>query len=134
MILKSRIITELDYPLINEWCKDWGFPSVAIKDLLPNYGVIIEDEENKGIWLGFVYLTDSFFAHPEWIISNKFYKNKSVRKLAFSRLFEELASYAKKNTKRVFLMSVKDQFLIKSLEAYGFNKADINMTNLIKEI
>lgn len=134
--MKARIITEADYAILNNWCKTWNFPEIAQKDnnILPKYGLIISDKSGEDIIGGFLYLTDSVFAHPEWIVTNKSYKNKVDRKLAFKMLFDEFGIYAKTRGHSLFLMSVKDNFLIHTLQMCGFVKTDSIMTNLIKEI
>lgn len=131
--MKSRQITESDYDLINSWCRDWRFPEIAQGGgTLPELGLVISDDEGNDICSGFIYLTDSIFAHPEWIISNRNYKNKQNRRAAITLLFQELTEHAKSRGRTVMLLSVKNPSLMKLLEEIGFFKTDTNMTNLIK--
>lgn len=133
--LYSRIIADKDYPIISKWCLDWKFPDLTLQPrILPKRGFIISDKEENDIICCFVYLTDSCFAHPEWVISNKSYNNKKNRFLAFRNLFKEVETYAKQNDKELLLMSVKDKSLLKSLTSINFITTDISMTNLIKRI
>jgi len=133
--LYSRVITAKDYPIISKWYLDWNFADLTTQPkILPKVGFIVSDKDGNDIIACFVYLTDSCFAHPEWIISDKNYKNRKNRLLAFRKLFEEVEAYAKQNDKELLLMSVKDRSLLKSLVSINFTTADIGMTNLIKKI
>ena len=133
--LYSRVITAADYPIISKWFLDWKFADLTTQPkLLPKVGFIVSDKDGNDIIACFVYLTDSCFAHPEWIISDKNYKNRKNRFLAFRKLFEEVEIYAKQNEKEFLLMSVNNKSLIKSLTAINFSITDIAMTNLVKKI
>ena len=133
MKIEVRQITEEHWPVINEWCRDWSFSEIAQEGLVPSYGAIAYYGETP-VYSGFVYLTDSIVAHPEWIVCNKNFTDKEVRKIAFKELFSAFESYAKDNGRSLLILSVKNQFLLKSLEEIGFNKTDVEMTNLIKQI
>jgi len=131
----SRVITDKDYSIISKWFLDWKFPDLTtMPKLLPKGGFVISDKEGNDIICCFVYLTDSCFAHPEWVISNKNYKNKKNRLLAFKKLFEDVEAYAKQNDKELLLMSVTNRSLIKSLMNINFTVTDVAMTTLIKKI
>ncbi len=133
-MLKIRKITQEDYSIISSWCKDWGFPDVTCnQSALPATGFIVSDDE-QDIICGFLYLTDSIFAHPEWIISNKNYKNKLRRKEAFIRLFDGFKKETKLSGRSLLLMSVKNKNLMKNLREFGFAQTDTDMTNFILTI
>lgn len=129
--LRVKRIEKEDYPLLNSWYKSWGFPEMAVEGVVSQFGLIVYNGDEP-ILAAFLYLTDSITAHPEFLVVNKEYRNKEMKKLAFTRLFTEFEDYAKLHNYKNFIMSVKNPFLIKSLEDNGFFKTDINMTNLIK--
>lgn len=131
---KVRRIEQKDFEIIAKWCKDWGFPDITSNpQALPERGYIISCNEIN-LFCGFLYLTDSLFAHPEWIISDKEVKDKKKRKQALELLFKTMEEEAKKLGYSIFLMSVKHPLLLKSLKDIGFAETDKNMTNLIKFI
>ena len=124
-----RAITKEDYPTINQWCEGWGFPEIAIEGAVPPTGFIIDD-----ICCGWVYLTNSLVCYTEFIITNKNFANRELRKEAFKELFDGMTDFAKEQGKSIMMMSAKNPFLIKNLIEIGFVKTDSNMTNLIKHI
>ena len=124
-----RAITLEDYPTINKWCEDWGFPPIAIQGAVPPTGFIIDD-----VCCGWVYLTNSLVCYTEFLITNKEIKDKELRKKAFKELFDGMTAFAKEEGKKIIMMSVKNPFLIKNLKEVGFVETDLNMTNLIKQI
>ena len=131
---KARLITKKDYKIIGKWYKDWGFPDITSNPIvLPKIGIIIS-YNSQDVIAGFLYLTDSCFAHPEWIVINKEFRDKEVKIKAFQELFKQFESRAKKGGHKLFLMSVKDKFLIRSLKTIGFLETDKEMINLIKEL
>jgi hypothetical protein len=133
-VYKIRKITKEDYSIIGRWCKAWGFPDLTQQEaLLPKNSFIVSCNEID-VCCGFLYFTDSLFAHPEWIISNKEYKDKTTRKIAFKKLFEAMEDEAKKNGFGLFLMSVKDKSLMRFLKEIDFIETDTNMTNFLKKI
>jgi hypothetical protein len=131
-VYSVRRITEEDFALITKWCKDWKFPDIVSNlRALPERGYIASCD-SIDVFCGFLYLTDSLFAHPEWIISNKEVKDKDKRKQALKLLFAKMEEEAKELGHSIFLMSVKHPLLLKSLKEVGFEQTDKNMTNLIK--
>jgi len=132
-IFKIKKVTPDDYAMLNSWYAAWGFSEIAVDQVLPEYGAIVE-YQGVGIIAAFLFLTDSVIAHPEWIVTNKEFKHRKLYKLAFIELFKNLEEVAKAKNYHAFILSVKNSFLIKSLEGIGFRKTDTNMTNLIKEI
>lgn len=124
-----REITPQDYSVINGWCEEWGFPAIAIEGAVPPTGFIIDN-----ICCGWVYLTNSLICYTEFVITNKQFKDKELRKKAFKDLFDGMTNFAKEQGKSIIMMSVKNPFLINNLKEVGFIETDLNMTNLIKQI
>ena len=134
MLFKLRSLRETDYEdVLVGWWKDWGWDPPA-KDFLPENGKggIIVLEQNTPVCAGFIYMTNSRAAWTSWIISNKKYRKKPLRKQAISFLIDTLTSICKEQGCKYVFANNNHPHIINTLKLSGFKVGDINSTQLIK--
>lgn len=134
MTLTIRELNDNDYEdILVGWWKDWGWEPPQ-KDFLPNDGkggIIIYDGDVP-ICAGYMYLTNSKVGWVDWIISNKSYTNKELRKDAITLLVSRLTEICKLvNCKYVYAL-IKNQSLINTYESLGYIKGDSYTGEMIK--
>ena len=92
MKLNIRKLEALDYEdILLKWWNDRGW-SAPSKDFLPDNGTggIMVYDDKTPVCAGFIYITNSNIAWVNWIISDKNYKNKSIRNDAITMLLNSL--------------------------------------------
>ncbi len=133
--LRKKEDSDFYYPIITKWWEDWKWDCPVMIKSLPETGVMIS---NNGIFIccGFLYRTDSKICIIGWIISSRDKKYRQLRKDSIELLIITLEELGKKMGFISVFMPAKDLSLIKRLEKHGYNKdkADLNMTNFIKDI
>lgn len=134
MTLTIRELNDNDYEdILVGWWKDWGWEPPQ-KDFLPNDGkggIIIYDGDVP-ICAGYMYLTNSKVGWVDWIISNKSYTNRELRKDAITLLVSRLTEICKLvNCKYVYAL-IKNQSLINTYESLGYIKGDSYTGEMIK--
>ncbi len=128
-MIEIRPYVDSDYETLVKWWNDWGWTAPQ-KDFLPDVGMIVYDKETPIVG-GFLYITNSKVIWLEWIISNKEYTNREIRKKAIFLLLESLLNIAKYSGYKYVYSLLKHEGLIKTYESLGFNKGD-TATELIK--
>jgi hypothetical protein len=134
MTLKIRELNEKDYEdILVGWWKDWGWEPPQ-RDFLPDEGkggIIIYDGDVP-ICAGYMYLTNSKVGWVDWIISNKNYTNKELRKDAISMLVSRLTDICGLVGCKYVYALIKNQSLIKMYEELGYIKGDSYTSEMIK--
>ena len=105
-----------------------------MRDFLPDGGkggIIIYDEDIP-ICAGYIYLTNSKVCWVDWIISNKNYTNKELRKDAISMLVSRLTDICGLVGCKYVYALIKNQSLIKMYEELGYIKGDSYTSEMIK--
>lgn len=125
--MKSRLVTELDYPMLYRWWLEHKFPPPPL-EALPKVGVIVED-----CAAGFIYQTDSCIAWLEWIVVDPTC-DKIKRRQALDGLVKELSQLAKEKGYKTLFSSSVHPGLIERLKQAGFMVGDNNTTQLIRNI
>lgn len=134
-MINIRRLTEEDYPILENWWKDWGWTPV-VKDALPENGtggIMIEKEDGTPICAGFLYITNSKFSWIEWIISNKEVRGE-IRNKALDILIAELTNWAEAAERNIVFTVVKNRSLIERYKAQGFTldeKPSYEMTKVV---
>jgi hypothetical protein len=133
-MLTIRPLIESDYDVLCKWWKDWGWNPIP-KGFLPQNGegglMVMEDE--TPIVAGFLFVTNSEVAWLEFIISNKNYTNKEIRKKSINLLIETLTNMAKQNGFKYIYTILKNDSLIKAYETVGYVKGSTG-TEMIKTL
>lgn len=134
MTLKIRELNDIDYEdILVGWWKDWGWEPPQ-KDFLPNDGkggIIIYDGDAP-ICAGYMYLTNSKVGWVDWIISNKSYTNKELRKDAITLLVSRLTDICQLLGCKYVYALIKNQSLINTYEGLGYIKGDSYTSEMIK--
>jgi RimJ/RimL family protein N-acetyltransferase len=134
MALKIRELNDNDYDdILVGWWKDWGWEP-PMRDFLPDGGkggIIIYDEDIP-ICAGYIYLTNSKVCWVDWIISNKNYTNKELRKDAISMLVSRLTDICGLIGCKYVYALIKNQSLINTYESLGYVKGDSYTGEMIK--
>lgn len=126
--MQARDYRPEDYDMITEWFQSYGWPAMN-RAFFPNDGVVIE-HDGKAVCAAWVYLTNTPIAWIEHYICCKDF-SKDVRDAALDLLVVETMAKAKELGYHVAMSSIKSPRLGKRLEAAGFAKSDIGMTNYV---
>lgn len=130
-MFKVRLLTDEDYPVLENWWKFFRFPAPP-KEYLPldGKGGIIITKDGIDICAGFIFFTNSKMAWLEYIVSNPEYREKD-RKDAIQSVITELTEIAKRQGFKAVFTSLKHSNLIKHYEACGYSKGSNNTTEMI---
>ena len=122
---------ETHYEIISKWWKDQRWPIIPLSHL-PKVGFVIYFDQIPVI-AGWLYKSDSAFAHLEWIVANP-----EVRGFRRSECFKALVDRVKRAANEMgfksIITSVQNRSLIKRLKSSDFTVTDEGMTNLIFNI
>jgi RimJ/RimL family protein N-acetyltransferase len=134
MALKIRELNDSDYEdILVGWWKDWGWQPPQ-KDFLPDDGkggIIVYDDDIP-ICAGYMYLTNSRVGWVDWIISNRNYTNKELRKDAISLLVSRLTDICGLIGCKYIYALIKNESLINTYESLGYIKGDSYTSEMIK--
>lgn len=132
-MLNIRPLTDADYKILCDFWVSWGFEPIP-KSFLPQDGLggFIVEDENTPIVGGFLYLTNSKIAWPNWIISNRNYRKKPERKQAIELLINSLTNTAKQAGCTYAYALIKNSQLIDIYEKLGYTKGVSYNQELIK--
>jgi hypothetical protein len=122
-----RMFTDSDYEMVCGWWKSWGWPSIPLSTLSKT-GIIVENE--VPVCAAWVYQTDSDTCLIEWFISNKS-ATKAQRAGCLEVLIDACKDIAKTMGYAKAFCSVRNQNLIKKLEAAGIHAGEDNMVNMV---
>ena len=134
MALKIRELNDSDYEdILVGWWKDWGWQPPQ-KDFLPDDGkggIIVYDDDIP-ICAGYMYLTNSRVGWVDWIIYNRNYTNKELRKDAISLLVSRLTDICGLIGCKYIYALIKNESLINTYESLGYIKGDSYTSEMIK--
>ena len=134
MALKIRELNDSDYEdILVGWWKDWGWQPRQ-KDFLPDDGKggIIVYDDDVPICAGYMYLTNSRVGWVDWIISNRNYTNKELRKDALELLVSRLTDICGVAGCKYVYALIKNQSLINTYVNLGYIKGDSYTSEMIK--
>ena len=134
MALKIRELNDSDYEdILVGWWKDWGWQPPQ-KDFLPDDGKggIIVYDDDVPICAGYMYLTNSRVGWVDWIISNRNYTNKELRKDALELLVSRLTDICGVAGCKYVYALIKNQSLINTYVNLGYIKGGSYTSEMIK--
>ena len=134
MALTIRELSEADYEdILVGWWKDWKWIPPQ-RDFLPDNGKggIIVYDGDVPICAGFMYLSNSKLAWVEWIVSNKKYTNRVLRKDAIELLVSKLTEICKMVGCKYVYALIKHPSLINTYKSLGYTKGDSYTSEMIK--
>jgi hypothetical protein len=129
-----RKLNDTDYEdILLKWWSDWEWLAPQ-KDFLPDNGKggIIVFDGDIPVCAGFMYLTNSSVAWIDWIISNKEYRKKPLRKEAIQLLIAALTNISKDSGSKYGYALIKNKSLIEIYESFGYTKGDSYTSEMIK--
>ncbi len=120
--------------IIKKWREDWGHPPLSIKSL-PEIGVMVFFN-NKPVYCGWLYRTDSNIAVIGWLLSSKSKEFKKIKKGLLEFLIDTLEKTAASLDFETVLLPARNPSLISKLLTMNYNLkfADCKMTNFFKKI
>jgi hypothetical protein len=121
--------------VLSSWWKDWRWTPPP-RDFLPQDGTggLMVSKNGVDVCAGFIYFTNSKTAIIEFIVSNFQYKNKD-RKEAIEFLINTLTEVAKEtNGCKYIYTSLKNESLINSFSACGYQKGSTGCIEMIKTL
>lgn len=129
--MKTRALTELDYPMLCEWGRWFRF-DIPQQKFLPNNGLggIMITKDGIDICAGFLFFTNSKIAWLEFVVSNPKYR-ETDRNQAIEFLINQLVYIAKDKGFEAIFTSVKHPNLIKKFENIGFVTGSNNTKEMI---
>lgn len=134
--MNYRRYTNSDYTMISSWFQAMDWPLVP-KESIPPYGIIVLGEDDKPIASSFIYLVDekgSDFIYPGWVLFNPDIPYKKIIH-AMDTLATAYEEIAKANGKTHIQTTMKTDSIINFLcNNHGYEKAEINVTRLVKYV
>lgn len=130
--MRFEIINISHYPIVEGWWKDWGWQPV-IPSMLSRDGIMVYNDQNKPIYAGWIYFTGTDLAFFEFIVSNK-QATKEEKKGGLDYLLQTADTIIKYKGANKIWHQTNNEALIKGLVRNGFQKGDLNCTNLCKNI
>jgi len=136
MKFNVRVLSETDYDdVLVGWWKDWKW-TPPVKDFLPldGRGGIMVEWDGIPVCAGFIIQTNSKVAMVEWVVSNKDFKEKAIRKDAMNLLIQTLTDVAKETGNTYTYTILKNPSLTNIYKNNGYLGHEQNITEMIKKI
>lgn len=133
-LISVRPLIESDYDeILVRWWRDWGWEP-PVRDFLPDNGIggLIVYHLDRPVCAGFMYMTNSKVSWVDWIISDKRFTDREVRKEAIKTLIEYLTDISKNVGNKYAYALIKHENLIKTYEGLGYIKGDSYTGEMIK--
>jgi hypothetical protein len=135
-MLSVRKLNDNDYDdHLVKWWRDWRWTPPP-RDFLPEHGAggfMVCDSEQPVV-AGYIYMTNSSVAWVEFIVSNMEYKHKQKRRDAIDLLMVTMSELVKISGKKYIYATLKNQSLINTYLAHGFEKGSSNSQEMVKKI
>lgn len=129
-MLTARRITEYDYNnTLKEWWKQWRWSAPSL-DFLPEDGIIVS-YDGTDVCACYIYNTSSKVLWMEFIISNMDVKDRGVRDLSMSYMFQVVKGIAVSYEKKYIMCNTKNQSLVNRLSETGYQKGSESVTEMI---
>lgn len=129
-MLTARRITEYDYNnTLTKWWQQWRWSAPSL-EFLPEDGVIVS-YDGIDVCACYVYNTSSKVLWMEFIISNMDVKDRDIRDLSMSYMFQVVKSIASNFDKKYIMCNTKNQSLVNRLAETGYQKGSERVTEMI---
>lgn len=132
---KFRTILQEDISQANDWLEYQGLNRIP-DEMYPDTGIIMQDEETgEGIYVGFVWKTNSKLAQVGFIARNKQYKKTNKSEQTIKVFVHQLLLYARHDLGYEYLATwTQDSHLINCFKEFGFTEASNRTSELIIQI
>lgn len=133
MDFKLRFISPEDIPTVSKWLEGWGKTPIE-EGMYPDTGLVLYDEEsNNGIYMGFIWLSNSRMAQVGFITRNPFFKTKLPKDTRINFL-KDLIVYAKDLGKEYVITWTENKFLVEDFKEIGLTESSGSCSELIAKI
>ena len=131
--LRYRHLEEGDIDEVNSWLLGWKLPAIH-KGMYPNTGLVLYNiEDDKPIYAGFVWKSNSKMAQIGFITRNPFYKAKLPRDTR-KEFLKALIDYCKELGFEYIITWAENQLIVKDFKEIGLVSSSDNCTELIAKI
>lgn len=135
MFDKFRTILSEDIIKANDWLENQGLYRIP-EEMYPDTGIIMQDEDTgEGIYVGFVWKTNSKLAQVGFIARNKKYNKVNKNEQSLKTFIHQLLLYAKNDLGYDYIATwTQDSNLINCFKEFGFTEASNRTSELIAKI
>jgi hypothetical protein len=131
---KFRTILPEDITKANDWLEYQGMNRIP-EDMYPETGIIMQDEySGEGIYVGFLWMTNSKLAQVGFIARNTQYKKTNRREQSLKIFVNQLLLYAKDLGYSYIATWAQDINLVNCFKEIGFTEASNRTSELIAKI
>lgn len=132
---KFRTILQEDITKANDWLEYQGLNRIP-EQMYPDTGVIMQDESTgDGIYIGFVWKTNSKLAQVGFIARNTQYKKTNKSEQSLKVFIHQLLLYATKDLGYSYIATwSQDSNLVNCFKEFGFTEASNRTSELIAKI
>lgn len=131
---KFRTILPEDIIKANDWLEYQGLHRIP-EDMYPDTGIIMQDENTgEGIYIGFVWKTNSKLAQLGFISRNTQYKKTNKAEQTLDIFIHQLLLYGKELGYEYLITWSENQSLVNSFKSFGFQEASNKVSELIIQI
>lgn len=131
---KFRTILQEDIIKANDWLEYQGLHRIP-EDMYPDTGIIMQDENTgEGIYIGFVWKTNSKLAQLGFISRNTQYKKTNKAEQTLDIFIHQLLLYGKELGYEYLITWSENKSLVNSFKSFGFQEASNKVSELIIQI
>lgn len=132
---KFRTILPEDITKANDWLEYQRLNRIP-EEMYPDTGIIMQDENTgEGIYIGFVWMTNSKLAQVGFIARNKQYIKTNKNEQGLNTFIHQLLLYAKNDLGYDYIATwTQDSNLINCFKEFGFTEASNRTSELIAKI
>lgn len=135
MFDKFRTILQDDITKANDWLEYQGLHRID-EEMYPDTGIIMQDENSgEGIYIGFVWKTNSKLAQVGFIARNTQYKKTNKSEQSLKIFIHQLLLYARNDLGYKYIATwSQDKNLVDCFKEFGFTEASNRTSELIAKI
>lgn len=131
---KFRTILPEDITKANDWLEAQGLHRIP-EPMYPDTGIIMQDENTgEGIYIGFVWKTNSKLAQLGFISRNTQYKKTNKAEQTLDIFIHQLLLYGKELGYEYLITWSENKNLVDSFKSFGFQEASNKVSELIIQI
>lgn len=131
---KFRTILPEDITKANDWLENQGLHRIP-EPMYPDTGIIMQDENTgEGIYIGFVWKTNSKLCQVGFIARNKEYKKSNPSEQTLKIFVHQLLLYANDLGFDFIATWSEDKNLVSCFKEIGFTEASSRTSELIIQI